>query len=156
MDAYRFDWQRFDRARYKEGGMQDWRNAGEGDRRAIEGGLPAAPRLRVVGLVLILTAGCAGVDVERTVYPAELAYDCRDGKTMQVARAPDGRSATVRADGKTVTLSRADSAAEEKYTDGTFVLYLDRERALLEQNGKVLFGACQSQAVLPTAPRRNY
>lgn len=136
--------------------MRDTRNARGRDRRTIRGAPPAARHLRVTGLVLILTAGCAGVDVERTVYPAELAFDCRDGKTMNVARAQDGRSATVQADGKTVTLSRADSAAEEKYTDGTFALYLDRERALLEQNGKVLFGPCQSQAVLPTTPRRNY
>jgi membrane-bound inhibitor of C-type lysozyme len=59
-------------------------------------------------------------------------------------------------EGRTVTLRRSDSAAEEKYTDGTFVLYLDRDRAMLEQSGKVLFGPCQSQAALPTAPRRNY
>lgn len=108
----------------------------------------------LAGLIL-LCAGCVG-DVERTVYPTQFAFDCGDGKVMQVARAPDGRTATVAVEGRTVVLARAASAAEEKYSDGSYMLYLDRERAFLENNGKVVFGPCQSQAALPTAPRRNY
>jgi membrane-bound inhibitor of C-type lysozyme len=136
--------------------MRDSGNVGKDDRRNIMDAPPAARRLRVAGVVLLLFAGCAGVDVERTVYPRQLAFDCSDGKTMRLARAPDGRSATVELEARPVILARADSAAEEKYTDSTFVLYLDQERALLEHDGKVLFGACRSQSVLPTAPRRNY
>jgi membrane-bound inhibitor of C-type lysozyme len=136
--------------------MRDSINVGEDDRRTITDVPPAARRLRVAGVVLLLAAGCTGADVERTVYPAQLAFDCSDGKTMRVARAPDGRSATVELEGRPVTLTRVASAAEEKYSDGAYVLYLDRERALLEQSGKVVFGPCRSQAVLPTAPRRNY
>ena len=135
--------------------MRDTRTARAGDGTTLTWGPRAASGRCVAGLALLL-AGCTGVDVERTVYPAQLAFDCSDGKTMRVARSPDGRAATVQVEGRTVTLRRADSAAEEKYTDGTLVLYLDRDRAMLEQNGKVLFGPCQSQAVLPTAPRRNY
>ena len=118
--------------------------------------LPAARRLRVAGVVLLLFAGCSGVDVERTVYPTQLAFDCSDGKTMRLARAPDGRSATVEVGARPATLARVASAAEEKFSNGVYVLYLDRERALLEENGKVVFGPCRSQSALPTAPRRNY
>jgi hypothetical protein len=59
-------------------------------------------------------------------------------------------------EGRTISLTRADSAAEEKYSGDGFLLYLDRDRAMLEQNGKVVFGPCRSQTALPTAPRRNY
>jgi membrane-bound inhibitor of C-type lysozyme len=118
----------------------------------------ARAALRRTGLTsaVLLLAGCTGIDVERTLYPNQLAFDCRDGKVMQVTRAADGRSATVALDGRMLALSRADSAAEEKYTDGAYTLYLDGERGLLENNGKVVYGPCQSQAPLPTAPRRNY
>jgi membrane-bound inhibitor of C-type lysozyme len=136
--------------------MRDSINVGKDDRRTIKDAPPAARRLRAAGVVLLLFAGCSGVDVERTVYPNQLAFDCSDGKTMRLTRAPDGRSATVDFEGRPVTLTRVASAAEEKYSDGAYVLYLDRERALLEQSGKVVFGPCRSQAVLPTAPRRNY
>jgi membrane-bound inhibitor of C-type lysozyme len=110
----------------------------------------------VAGLALLLIGGCTGVDVQRTVYPAQIVYQCSDGKILNVTRAPDGLSASVLVDGKTVRLRRADSAAEEKYSDGTYSLYLDKERAMLEQGGKVVFGSCQSQAALPTAPRPPY
>lgn len=114
----------------------------------------AARRIPVAGLLLLL-AGCVG-DVERTEYPGALAFDCSDGKLMQVTRAADGRTATVAVEGRTVILARAPSAAEEKYTDGAYMLYLDRERAFLENNGKVVVGPCRSQTALPTAPRRAY
>jgi membrane-bound inhibitor of C-type lysozyme len=110
----------------------------------------------VAGLGLLLSGGCTGVDVQRTLYPAQITYQCGDGKLLSVARSADARSASVLADGKIVTLPRADSAAEEKYSDGTYALYLDKERAMLEENGKVLFGSCQSQTLLPTAPRPPY
>jgi membrane-bound inhibitor of C-type lysozyme len=135
--------------------MRDPRNARAGYGTTLTWVPRAASGLRGASLALLL-AGCTGVDVERTVYPAQLAFDCSAGKTRRVARSPDARAATVEVEGRTVTLRRSDSAAEEKYTDGTFVLYLDRDRAMLEQSGKVLFGPCQSQAALPTAPRRNY
>lgn len=125
-----------------------------GDRRTARGAEPVACGLGVAGLMLLL-AGCTGVDVERTLYPNRFAFDCSDGKTMQVARAPDGRSATVQVEGRPVTMTRVDSAAEEKYSGGGFVLYLDRDRAMLEQSGQVVFGPCRSQTVLPMAPRRN-
>lgn len=36
------------------------------------------------------------------------------------------------------------------------LLILEKKRSLLEQHGKVVFGAFQSQAVRPIAPRQSY
>ena len=102
---------------------------------------------------LLVMEGCVGTEVQRTLYPARIAYQCSGDKVLDVARAADGRSASFVVDGKAITLQRVDSAAEEKYSDGTYSLYLDRERAMLEETGKVLYGPCQSQVPLPTAPR---
>ena len=44
----------------------------------------------------------------------------------------------------------ADSAAQEKYSNGRYSLYLDGERAMLEDDGLVLFGPCVSPVPLPT------
>jgi len=63
------------------------------------------------------------------------------------------KSAAVLLDGKWVTLARADSAAQEKYSNGTYSLYLLDERAMLESNGRVVYGPCTSPVDLPTARR---
>ncbi|MBE0626121.1 MAG: MliC family protein [Burkholderiales bacterium] len=100
-----------------------------------------------------LPAGCAAVSVDETVLPARIDYVCANNRVLPVARAADGRLAAVRIDNKDVTLQRAGSAAQEKYADGRYALYLDGERAMLEENGKVLFGPCNSPVALPSAPR---
>lgn len=100
-----------------------------------------------------LLAGCAAVAVEETVLPARIDYVCANNRVLPVARGADGRLAAVRIDNKDVTLRRAESAAQEKYGDGRYALYLDGERAMLEENGRVLFGPCTSPVALPSAPR---
>ena len=107
----------------------------------------------VVGV--LLTAGCVVGGVEQTVLPARIDYACAGNKVLRVGRAPDGQRAAVQVDDKTVVLSRADSAAQEKYSDGNYALYLDGERAMLEHQGRVLFGPCAS-GPLPIAPRERY
>jgi membrane-bound inhibitor of C-type lysozyme len=102
--------------------------------------------------VLLLTAGCVGVGVEETVLPERVDYACAGDKLLRVSRAPDGRAAQVLVDGKPVTLARAQSAAQEKFSDGAYALYLDGERAMLERDGRVLFGPCQT-GPLPKAER---
>ena len=100
-----------------------------------------------------LLAGCAGV--QDTVLPSRIDYACANNKVLQVARAQDARSAAAVIDGKQVVLSRADSAAQEKYSDGRYTLYLDGERAMLEEQGRVLYGPC-SAGPLPKAQRYRY
>ena len=65
-------------------------------------------------------------------------------------RAPQQRMAAVLLNGQEILLRGGESAAQEKYTDGNFTLYLDGENAFLEQSGKVIFGPCVSPVPLPT------
>ncbi|MCC7484074.1 MAG: MliC family protein [Burkholderiales bacterium] len=99
-----------------------------------------------------LTAGCVGTGVEESVLPERVDYACKGNRVLRVARAPDGRHAQVNLDGKPITLARAQSAAQEKFTDGAYALYLDGERAMLERDGRVLFGPCVT-GPLPKAER---
>jgi membrane-bound inhibitor of C-type lysozyme len=103
-----------------------------------------------------LLAGCVAPAVDETVLPARIDYACANSRVLPVARGADGRLAAVLIDGKEIRLSRAGSAAQEKYSDGRYSLYLDGERAMLEDNGKVLFGPCASPVPLPSAPRVRY
>jgi membrane-bound inhibitor of C-type lysozyme len=108
----------------------------------------------VAGIVSsIVLAGCGGAYVQETVLPARIDYLCAGNRVLAVARAADGRQAAVLVDGKQLLLARADSAAQEKYSSGGYALYLDGERAMLEQDGRVLFGPCNTPGALPTAPR---
>lgn len=106
-------------------------------------------------MLAVTLSGCA-TGVPQTVLPQRVDYSCAGDKTLQVARAADALSAAVRVEGKTVNLRRADSAAQEKYSDGDYALYLDGEKAMLEYQGRVLFGPCLSMAPLPETPRRRY
>jgi len=112
-----------------------------------------AQRTALEMLVVLLLAGCVSPGVEETILPARIDYACAGNRLLPVARSADGQAAAVLVEGKQVVLRRADSAAQEKYGDGRYSLYLDGERAMLEEDGKVLFGPCVSPAPLPTAPR---
>lgn len=103
-----------------------------------------------------LLTGCVAPGVDETILPARIDYVCAGNRVLPVARSQDGRLAAVRVDGKEVMLQRAGSAAQEKFSDGRYSLYLDGERAMLEHEGKVLFGPCASSVPLPSAPRVRY
>jgi membrane-bound inhibitor of C-type lysozyme len=107
-------------------------------------------------LVVPLLAGCIAPAVEETVLPARIDYVCANNRVLPVARGSDGRLAAVLIDGKQVNLQRAGSAAQEKYGNERYSLYLDGERAMLEESGKVLFGPCTSPVPLPSAPAYRY
>jgi membrane-bound inhibitor of C-type lysozyme len=110
----------------------------------------------VTVLVVSLLAGCIAPGVEETVLPERIDYVCANNRVLPVARGSDGRLAAVLIDGKQVNLQRAASAAQEKYSNERYSLYLDGERAMLEESGKVLFGPCTSPVPLPSAPRYRY
>lgn len=71
-------------------------------------------------------------------------------------RAPDGRSATVWLNGQSAVLARADSAAQEKYSDGRTTLYLDGEKAVMSTDSFVVAGPCLSTRPLPVVPMSRY
>ena len=115
--------------------------------------MPASrPEIAAIVALTFFVAGCAP-QIYEPVLPARIDYVCAGNKILPVARGGDGRMAAVLIDGKQVTLQRADSAAQEKYSDGGLALYLDGERAMLERDGIVLLGPCSSPTALPMAPR---
>jgi len=109
-----------------------------------------------VALTASLLAGCVAPGVDETILPGRMDYACAGNRVLPVARSADARLAAVRVDGKEMMLQRVGSAAQEKYSDGRYSLYLDGERAMLEDDGKVLFGPCTSTVPLPSAPRVRY
>lgn len=99
----------------------------------------------------LLLAACSTANgPEMTVLPARIDYTCASNRVLSVARSPDQRTAAVLVDGKEIRLTRTDSAAQEKYTDGRYTLYLEGERAMLEDQIMVIYGACTSPVPLPT------
>ena len=102
-------------------------------------------------VALLALEGCVPSGLSETVLPAQNFYNCRDGVAIGVRRAPDGRSAVVNIQGKSIGLPRVDSAAQEKYTNGATTLYLDGEQALLTSDSFVVAGPCVSSVPLPVA-----
>jgi membrane-bound inhibitor of C-type lysozyme len=82
--------------------------------------------------------------MRETALPKRIDYRCANGRFMQVQRLPENNAAAVLVDGNPIVLSRANSAAQEKYGDGRYVLYLQGEHAMLEDNGRVVFGQCNA------------
>lgn len=115
----------------------------------------ACKGLRVGGglSLALLLAGCLAPGVEETLLPSRIDYVCANNRVLPVARGADGRQAAVLVEGKEILMQRAGSAAQEKYSGGRYSLYLDGERAMLEEDGRVLFGPCVSPVQLPSTLR---
>ena len=113
-------------------------------------------RCLVVVFGSALLTGCVASGVDETILPERIDYVCANNRVLPVARGSDGRIAVVLVNGKDVTLQRVASAAQEKYANDRYSLYLDGERAMLEDSGRVLFGPCSSPVPLPWAPRMRY
>ncbi len=94
---------------------------------------PFRARLHRVGIPALLAgivmAGCVPTITETALAPDNV-YVCRDNKAVRVVRAPDGMAAEVSLEGQRVLQQRADSAAQEKYSNGPTTLYLDGEKAV--------------------------
>ena len=101
-------------------------------------------------LSLPILAACVVPGVEITAIPARIDYICANDRILSVARAQGLRVAGVLVDGIEIDLVRAESAFQEKYSDGRYSLYLDGERAMLEDEDRVIYGPCVSPVPLPT------
>ncbi len=108
-------------------------------------------RFFVAATAALVLGACVPSGLPETVLPAQIDYLCRDGSMLRVTRSPDGMFATVAAKGLSARLQRADSAAQEKYSDGPTTLYLEGDRALLTSDSFVVSGACLSTVPLPVA-----
>lgn len=102
--------------------------------------------------VAVVLGGCAPQGIQQTALPARVEYVCQGEKLLQVARGT--AAAVVRFEEREATLPEVASAAQEKYTNGEWTLYLDGERALLESRGVVLAGGCRSTVPLPRETRQ--
>jgi membrane-bound inhibitor of C-type lysozyme len=67
---------------------------------------------------------------------------CMGGKSMAIDFIASPRAARVSFDGTTVTLPQVDAATDAKFTDGRYILYVNEQRAALEDTGRVLRGPC--------------
>jgi membrane-bound inhibitor of C-type lysozyme len=102
------------------------------------------------GLASLLSA-CVPTGLPETVLPPDNTYACRDGTMLRVARAVNGDMAVASVGDRSFRLTRVDSAAQEKYTDGASTLYLDGSQALLTSDSFVVAGPCLSTTPLPVA-----
>ncbi len=105
---------------------------------------------------VLALAGCAqdrlSPGLETTILPATIEYACEDGRVLRVERSAGATSATASQGGNRWTLPRVESAAQEKYAQGSTALYLDGDVAFIETDGRVLGGNCRSAVALPKAP----
>jgi len=111
--------------------------------------------INLVALIVATVPGCTGHGFRETALPTRIDYRCANNRIMKVQRAEDGSAAAVLVDNQPVVLQRVTSPAQEKYTDGTYLLYLQGERAMLEKNSQVLFGPC-SAGPLPKTVRDGF
>lgn len=103
-----------------------------------------------LALASTLLSGCISTTgVEMTAIPARIDYICAEKRILPVVRAPQTGMAAVIVNNQEILLRGGISAAQEKYSDGNYTLYLEGENAMLEQNGRVLFGPCTSPVPLP-------
>jgi membrane-bound inhibitor of C-type lysozyme len=112
-------------------------------------------RLGALVICALILEGCTGHGFRETALPTRIDYHCANNRIMKVERAKDASAAAVLVDNKPVILQRVSSPAQEKYTDGTYLLYLQGERAMLEKNSQVLFGPC-SAGPLPKTVRDGF
>jgi membrane-bound inhibitor of C-type lysozyme len=106
----------------------------------------AARRLLVVALAAAL-AGCyADMQAARPMpmpWGSSVVVDCQGGNSMTIEFIPAPRSARVRFGEQTVTLREVDTAGDAQFSDGTFTLFINDQRAALVETGIVRRGPCR-------------
>lgn len=101
----------------------------------------------VVAALALGVAGCYYQEVNRALntempWGQRVVVACMGGKSMAIEFVPSPRAARVTFDATTVTLPQVDAASDAKFTDGRYTLYVNEQRAALEQTGVVLRGPC--------------
>jgi membrane-bound inhibitor of C-type lysozyme len=108
----------------------------------------SARSLAVAGVATaLLLAGCYYHDVRKEVqvempWGQRVVVACMGGKSMAIDFIASPRAARVTFDATTVTLAQVDAASDAKFTDGRYTLYVDDQRAALEETGVVVRGPC--------------
>jgi membrane-bound inhibitor of C-type lysozyme len=105
-----------------------------------------AIRSATLAAALTLT-GCIAYEPE--VRPMEMPWGqrvelvCANDRTMAIDFVPAPRAARVTFDARTVMLAQVEAASDAKFTDGRYTLYINDNRAALEETGVVLRGPCR-------------
>jgi membrane-bound inhibitor of C-type lysozyme len=108
--------------------------------------LPALRRIACAALAAGVVASC--VVYEPQVQPMAMPWGervnmrCMGDKAMAIDFIPAPRAARVTFDATTVTLQPVDAASDAKFTDGRYTLYINDNRAALEETGMVVRGPC--------------
>jgi len=103
-------------------------------------------RLLICAAVILVLSGCY-YDVQKAnqmemPWGQRVEVTCQGGKSMVIDFVPAPRAARVSFDSTTVTLPQVSAASDAKFTDGRYTLYVNDQRAALEQTGVVLRGPC--------------
>ena len=103
-------------------------------------------RLLGSAVLVVALSGCY-YDVQKAnqmemPWGQRVTLTCMGGKAMTIDFVPEPRAARVSFDNTTVTLPQVSAASDAKFTDGRYILYVNDERAALEQTGVVLRGPC--------------
>jgi len=99
---------------------------------------PAAFRRGVCAVLVVALAGCY-YDVQKAnqmqmPWGQRVEVTCMGGKSMSIDFVPAPRAARV--------LPQVDAASDAKFTDGRYILYVNDQRAALEETGILLRGPC--------------
>ena len=114
--------------------------------QTVDRRLPSAPHRIACAALAASAAGC--IAYEPQVQPMAMPWGqrvvvgCMGDKTMAIDFIPAPRSARVTFDATTVTLQQVDAASDAKFTDGRYTLYINDNRAALEETGMVVRGPC--------------
>jgi membrane-bound inhibitor of C-type lysozyme len=103
-------------------------------------------RLLASAAIVATLSGCY-YDVQKAnqmpmPWGQRVVVTCMGGKSMAIDFVPAPRAARVSFDNTTVTLPQVDAASDAKFTDGRYILYINDQRAALEETGIVLRGPC--------------
>ena len=104
-------------------------------------------RVLALAASALLVAGCYYQEVNQALntqmpWGQRVEVACMGGKSMAIDFIPSPRAARVSFDSTTVTLPQVDAASDAKFSDGRYTLYVNEQRAALEQTGVVLRGPC--------------
>jgi membrane-bound inhibitor of C-type lysozyme len=102
---------------------------------------------RIAAALAAVLAGCVAYapEVQPMAMPwgQQVVVSCMGVKTRAIDFVPSPRAARVTFDATTVTLPQVDAASDAKFTDGRYTLYINDNRAALEETGVVLRGPCR-------------
>ena len=95
----------------------------------------------IVACAAVLVPACVSVNVYEPWTP-QGRYVCEDGKSFMVELIENGAAVRVTTDAAQFALPQTGGATDAKYTDSRTTLYVDGNRAFLEEGVQVYARGC--------------